>query len=97
MTVLAAAESCPAQSMVLSESTSPGMPALEVAAGVIHGPTSMPIAPPPPVKLLSPFVFALLLKMPCVRKFICRMMLVSDVSWNSGVVSPAEARMPWNL
>ena len=80
MTDFAALESCPAQSMVLIESTRPGMPAFAVAAGVIHGPTSMPIAPPPLVKLLRPFVFALLLKMPCVRKFICRMMLVSDVS-----------------
>ena len=51
----------------------------------------------PPEKLLRPFVFALLLNTALERKFICITVLVSDVSWNSGVVNPAEARMPWNL
>src|ERR1700690_4216907 len=93
----AAGDSSPAQSWVFRASTRAGMPAFDVYWGVIHAPISSMIAPLPPVKLLSPLVLPLLLKMPPERKFIWSTTLVSEVSWNSGVVRPGEGRRPWNF
>ena len=56
----------------------------------IHGRKSRVIAPPPLLKLPTPFVLPELvllleLKMPPKRKLAWRMTFVSEVSWNSGV------------
>ena len=52
--------------------------------------------PLPPVKLLRPLVLPVLFKMPPSMKFICAATPLSVVSWNSGVVRPAEASAPGN-
>ena len=55
------------------------------------------MAPPPLLKLLMPLVLLPLPRTPPSRKFICQDAVVSEVSWNSGVVKPAVASGPGNL
>src|SRR4051794_22151166 len=50
----------------------------------------------PLLKLVRPLVLFALPRMPPCKKFSCRMTPVSEVNWNSGVVRPADARIPGN-
>src|ERR1041385_731479 len=97
MICLVAGATWPAHKRELSASTNPGIPASDVYAGVIHGLMSSAMPPLPLMKLVKPFVLAPLLNRLVEKKFICITMLVSEVSWNSGVVSPDEAKVPGNL
>src|SRR4051794_23967951 len=97
MRVRAAGDRVPPQRRVLSASTRLGMPALLAQVVVIQGPRSSTMAPPPLLKLLRPLVLLLPLgpvRRPPSMKFIWNIVVVSEVNWNSGVVSPAVASVP---
>ena len=70
----------PPQSRELSASTRLGIPALEVYAGVIQGPRSITMAPPPLLKLLRPLVLPVFPSTPPWRKFIWKAAVVSEVN-----------------
>src|SRR5690349_9558255 len=97
MVVRAVGDRLPPQSRVFSVSTRFGIPALLAQAGVMYWPISNTIAPPPLLKLLRPLVLLVLPRIPPSMKFIWNIVVVSEVSWNSGVVSPAVDSAPGNL
>src|SRR6516162_6127004 len=97
MMVRADGDKLPPHNWLLRASTRFGIPALLAQVVVIYWPISRTIAPPPLLKLLNPLVLLVLPRMPPSMKFIWNIAVVSDVSWNSGVVSPAVASAPGYL